>query len=95
VDNNCRLLYTRLQPKARQLLSVIGRNNQEEEDGCADQDALSVLRATLKVGAGKGQRETGRERSLLTAQALCSQKSSSSFLASYPCPSPMRFQSQK
>lgn len=40
MDNNCRLLYTGLQPKAGELLSVIGRNKQQEENGCENQVAL-------------------------------------------------------
>lgn len=51
-----------LQPKARQLLSVIGRNNHEEEDGCENQATLSVLRAALRLVLCRGRDGVGGEK---------------------------------
>lgn len=41
---------------------MIGRNNQEEEDGCENQAALSVLRAALRLELCRGRGGVGGER---------------------------------
>lgn len=53
------VIIYRAAAKARQLLSVIGRNNQEEEDGCENWVAPSVLRAALRLCRGCAEARMG------------------------------------
>lgn len=41
---------------------MIGRNNQEEEDGCENWAVLSVLEAALRPGLCSGRDRVGGER---------------------------------
>lgn len=73
-----------LRPKARRLLSVIGRTNGEEEEECTSWVGLCALGAALGSRAGQGKGHIGN-RGVFTAQYL-----GSSFFSSFLMPQAMR-----
>lgn len=72
---------------------MIGRNNQEEEDGCENQVALSVLRDALRPELGRGRGEAGGERNQSVTYITCTPGSNPT-LASEPPHSQQGLQSK-